>query len=137
MTDPDTTTPHATRVLDFLTREGFRPEFDEDGDVRFKYEGWTFWVMISDDPTHLRVAHPNFWPLDDDAERRRALAVAAEVQWRFRVGRLTVLDRTVWATVEAYLPDEHAFEKVLLRNLSALQALVSEFVDAMRAQELD
>lgn len=131
-------TTHTRRIMDHLVDVGLWPELDEDGDIRLKYEGWPFWVLNPErDVTHLQVAHPNFWPLDDEQERRCALEVAARVQGRFRVGRLTVTGDNVWASVEAYLPDELAFQGVLLRNLSALQALVAGFVDEMRAERKD
>lgn len=136
LTDPRL--PAATQtqaVLDFLTQQGLCPEVDDDGDVRFKFEGWTYWVMSPDtDPTCLTLTHPNFWFLGSEGEHHRALEVAARVQWRFRVGRLTTTEKNVWASVEAYLPDDRSFEQVLLRNLGALQAIVSEFCDEMHAE---
>ncbi|AZI45169.1 hypothetical protein EHF33_19855 (plasmid) [Deinococcus psychrotolerans] len=136
-TTPEVPLPnaYARDVLDFLAEEGFRPKLDEDGDVFFKYEGYTNVIMTAQgDATALCLMVPYFWPLEDAAERTRALEAAMYAQMNIRVGRITVMEKDVTATVNAYLPDDQAFKAVLLRSLSGLRSLVNTFRDQMRAQ---
>ena len=42
--------------MQFLKEEGFSPSVDEDGDVKFKMEGVTYYMQPSDDPLYLSVA---------------------------------------------------------------------------------
>lgn len=132
---PLTPTRYATDVLDFLAEEGFRPQLDDEGDVLFKFEGGTYYLMTSDaDPSYFALYYFRFWPLEDPAERIRAHEAAAQAQQRIRIGQITVLDTDVNASVQAYLPGADAWRGVLLRNLSGLQALVRSFREQMHAQ---
>ena len=133
--EPVLPTAYATDVLDFLAEEGFRPKLDEDGDVYFKYEGATYVVIAGHgDATILTVLLPYFWPLEDAAERTRAMEAAMNAQKSVRIGRVTVLDENVSASINAYLPDEQSFRAVLLRSIDGLHYLARVFRDHMRAQ---
>lgn len=142
MTEPAENTPtaivptrYAAEVLEFLAEEGFRPSLDDEGDVVFKYEGsWYFLVTSRDDATYFALYHLRFWPLDDAAERLRAHEAAALAHMNIRIGRVTVLDDNVSASIDAYLPDDQAWRGLLMRNLSGLQALVRAFRESMHAQ---
>ena len=136
-TTPEVPLPnaYAQDVLDFLSEEGFRPKLDEDGDVFFKYEGYTNVVMTAQgDATAFCLMVPYFWPLEDAAERVRALEAAMYAQMNIRIGRITVMEKDVTATVNAYLPDDQGFRAVMLRSLEGLRYLVNTFRDQMRAQ---
>lgn len=128
-------TPYAAAVLDFLAEEGFRPRLDDDGDVIFRYEGYTFIVLTaSNEPTAFILVLPAFWPLDDAAERARALEAAMYAHRHVRIGRVTVLEHNVTASVNAYLPDEDSFRSVLLSSLEGLKYLSVKFREHMHAQ---
>ena len=86
------------------------------------------------DATILTVLLPYFWPLEDAAERTRALEAAMNAQKSVRIGRVTVLDENVSASINAYLPDEQSFRAVLLRSIDGLHYLAKAFRDHMRAQ---
>ncbi|MFC4427157.1 hypothetical protein [Deinococcus navajonensis] len=133
-TTPPVPTPYAAAALDFLAEEGFRPALDDEGDVIFKYEGHTYLLLTaSDEPTVLTLL-PFFWPLDDAAERARAMAAAMYAHRHVRIGRVTVLEENVSASVNAYLPDESSFRAVLLSSLEGLKYLSIEFRKHMHAQ---
>lgn len=142
MTEPTQNAPlaliptrYAAQVLDFLAEEGFRPQLDEEGDVFFKFEGGTYFLVTSgEDASYFALYYLRFWSLDDAAERLRAHEAAAHTHLRVRIGRIIVLDDDVNACVQAYLPDEEGWRGVLLRNLSGLQALVKTFREQMHAQ---
>lgn len=128
-------TPYAQAALDFLADEGFRPSLDEDGDVTFRFEGYTFIIVTStNEPTVLTLVLPYFWPLDDAAERQRALEAAMAAHRQVRIGRVTVLDTNVTASVNAYLPDAESFQQVLLKSLEGLKYLSVKFREHMHAQ---
>lgn len=128
-------TSYAAAAIDFLAEEGFRPKLDEDGDVYFRFEGHTYVLMTgSDEPAVLILVLPSFWPLDDAAERGRALEAAMYAQRHVRIGRVTVFEDTVSASVNAYLPDADSFRAVLLSSLEGLKYLSLKFREHMHAQ---
>lgn len=133
--EPVVPTAYAEAVLDFLTEEGFRPKLDDDGDVYFKYEGMTYLLLTaSNEPTVLTLVLPYFWPLEDAAERTRALEAAMVAHRHVRIGRVTVLEDNVSASVNAYLPDGDSFRAVLLSSVDGLKYLAGKFREHMHAQ---
>jgi hypothetical protein len=124
--------PYTAAVLDFLADEGFRPSIDKDGDVAFRYLGATYYVMTqTGDATSFAVVAPYFWALENAAERQRAFEAAMQAQMAVRIGRITVLDDNVNASVNAYLPDEQSFKAVLLRSVDGLHFLCAKFREQM------
>ena len=55
-------------------------------------------------------------------------------QHNVRIGRVTVFDDNVSASVNAYLPDADSFRAVLLRSVDGLRFLSGQFREQMHAQ---
>lgn len=54
-------------AYNFLSSEGYRPYIDEDNDVMFKAEGYTFYVDNNrSDDTYLRIVMPTIKSIDKD-----------------------------------------------------------------------
>ena len=68
------------KVFEYLSSEGYRPKYDEDGDIIVKREGKTFAIIFEEnDPIYFRVLYPNFWSLDDETEYEQATIATARV----------------------------------------------------------
>jgi hypothetical protein len=79
------------RYLNFLREEGYTPNIDEDGDVRFRYEGGTYYIIImEDDPEYLRILYPNFWEIESDAELSRAYRAASTVNRTTKIAKIYI-----------------------------------------------
>lgn len=66
----------ARMAYDYLSKEGYRPEIDEDNDVAFKVQGNTYYVDNNpDDQTLLRIYVPYIYEvnLEDEDEIDNAL----------------------------------------------------------------
>lgn len=121
------------RYLQMLREEGFVPDTDRDGDVRFKYEGGTYLIIVDEsDPTYVRLVYPNFWAIESPEERTQALAAAQTSTAKTKSTKVYVVTDNVWASIEAFYPTPETFRGVLLRSLQALKAGVGTFVEAMR-----
>lgn len=135
LSEPVVPTSYASDLLDYLTKEGFRPKLDHEGDVYFNYEDGTYFVLAGHgDATVLSILLPYFWPLENSAERTRALEAAMHAQGSVRIGRVTVLEENVTASITAYLPDTESFRVVFLQSLEGLHYLAKAFRDHMRAR---
>jgi len=123
----------AAIYLDFLRAEGFRPDLDEAGDVLFRCEGRSYYLMVDDDdPHYFRLLFPNFWSIDGVAERQRALLAASEVTAEIKVAKVYILGDDTQATAEMFLADPHDLRKVFDRALSALQGAVRRYCEIMQ-----
>ncbi len=57
----------ARLAYDYLSKEGYKPYIDEDDDVVFKAEGYSFYVdNTKSDETYLQIVMPNMMEVDAD-----------------------------------------------------------------------
>lgn len=116
-----------------LAAEGYLPKIDGDGDIVFRHEGRTHVIVLDqDDPTFFRIVFPNFWSIDDDAERARAMHAAHEATCNAKVAKVFLVDDNVWATIELFTSTPGEPMRVFARSMSALQAAVQIFAREMR-----
>lgn len=120
--------------MEFLRTEGYSPRVDEDGDVAFKFEGRTYYLLISeDDPNLMRLAYPNFWSIENEDERLRAQVAALKATKDTKVAKVFLTEKNTWAMVSLFLAEPDDFHPVFSRCLSALRLSVNTFADTMRA----
>lgn len=110
-----------------LTRQGFTPEVDEDGDILFMFEGMHYVILIDDDEQFFRLVFPNFWPIDDEPERARAIEAALRVTAAVKAAKVFVNGDNLSASIEMFVESPAAVAGVLRRCLSALQSAANSF----------
>ncbi|EMI55715.1 hypothetical protein [Rhodopirellula sallentina] len=119
--------------INFLKQEGYSPRVDEDGDVAFKFEGRTYYLLVSaEDPNLMRLAYPNFWSIENEEERLRAQVAALKATKDTKVAKVFLTEKNTWGIVSLFLADPEAFHPVFPRCLSALRLSVNTFADTMR-----
>jgi len=122
--------------MEFLTREGYRPDIDSDGDVRFKHEGFTYFIEVDEkDDKYFRIGFPNFWSIDSDAERARVLVACDEATRRCKGAKVYSVRDNVWASFETFFDETRQYEPVFRRMMGALRTAVSAFVQKMKETE--
>ncbi|MBB6097103.1 hypothetical protein HNR42_000517 [Deinobacterium chartae] len=123
----------AQQYLEYLTEEGFRPTLDEAGDVRFRCEGGTYYIILEEsDPTCFRLLFPGFWEIESEEERVQALQAASEVCADLKAVKVYLARGDTHASVELFLPDERDFPRIFERSLRVLQAGVRSFRSRMQ-----
>jgi hypothetical protein len=66
--------------VSYLRDEGYQPSIDSDGDIAFKAEGRTFYIIVYDDDLeYFYILFPNFWEMESEAERRQFTEAASYV----------------------------------------------------------
>lgn len=120
--------------LDFLVAEGFRPEVDEDGDIRFRHEGRTLFLFRdARDPQYFRVALPGAWECDSPEEETRALAAVNAVNRDLKVVKCVLVDGAVWISIEQFLDPPETFRPVFFRLLDIIGSAAWQVKGLMRA----
>jgi hypothetical protein len=125
-------------INEYLVEEGFRPEIDEDGDIKFKREGKIYYIQTNDsDDEFLRIIAFNIWSLDTVQEKRIALRLANKATRNFKVAKVIVsAANNAWATVELLVRDMESFTAFFYRSMSVLDEAVLEFrTDMHRAMQ--
>lgn len=126
----------ATMYMEYLQAEGYQPSVDADGDVRFKAEGFTYYIIVDEkDERYFRLLFPNFWSIDDDSELARALLAANYATLATKVAKVYVRDdgKDTSASIELFLDQPEQFKQVFSRCMAALRTSVSTFVEKMKA----
>ncbi len=121
--------------LDALEKEGYRPELDQDGDVRFRHEGSSYFIEVrEDDPMFFRVVLPNFWDIESPKERARIIEAANTTCSDIKVAKVFIVRNDTWCAVELFLAQQEHFIPILQRCLLAIRAAVNTFSEHMRSE---
>lgn len=118
-------------IFEYLQEEGYRPILDEDGDIKFKSSGKTYWLNSPQtDDMYLRMfAAGNIWPMKTREEWQLALQITDQISRDFKgVKAYTVSQDDVFFSVDLFLSEPAMFSKFLPRCLSALDTAVIEFL---------
>ena len=119
--------------IEYLVAEGYRPSIDGDGDIEFKREGRTYFIIVSEkDPEFFRLVLANIWNIEDDAERSRVLVAADHSNAVSKVSKVYIVKDNVWVCVELFVAAPQDFRGVFARSMSAMDAGVTNYVDRMR-----
>jgi len=122
----------AEMYFDFLTTEGFNPEMEE-GFIRFRTDEGVFLVVVdAEDEEYFRLIFPNFWPIENGAERLQVLAACDAATGETKVAKIFTVRDNVWGTIELFLERSEYFRGVFQRCMRALNVAVATFVEKMR-----
>lgn len=125
----------ATAIFNFLKEEGYVPRIDADGDVVFKYEGNSYAVALDEqDPDFVRIIYPNFWPIENDSERRAVEKNALRVTAEAKVAKLFLVGENVWASIELFCRPLDHFFPVFERSIRTLKAAIRVFREGMQKE---
>ena len=124
--------------LEYLRDEGYKGELDEDGDISFKYEGGFYYIFIDeDDEKYFRIVYPNFWEIESDDERIKALTVTNTVNREYKCGKVLLVGKddkkNTWAEVGVFLSDANEFKLFFTRMIGIIQSMVSDYEQGMKS----
>lgn len=116
-------------VLEFLRKEGFCPEVDENGSIVFKYQMVTFLLINNDeDNDFFQLTIPYIYDVTDD-NRDIMLEAANKTNTTMKVAKICVIDDSVWALFEILLDQSPAVEDIMPRALNILMATRQTFYE--------
>lgn len=117
----------------YLADEGYSPRIDDDGDVFFKYEGKGYFIIVSEkDEEFFNLLYPNFWSIENDAERAKVIEAALYATAKTKVAKVFPTKSNTWAVIEMFCSPPETFRSVFRRSLSALRVAVENFRTKMR-----
>ena len=123
----------AAIFVEYLDAEGYSPQIDAGGDVVFRTGGHVYYLIIDeDDDIFFRLALPNFWPIESDAQRVRAMQACCAANAHTKVAKVFPANDNVWAVIEMFISPISEFKSVFPRCLSALRVISDRFGTEMR-----
>jgi hypothetical protein len=79
--------------LTHLRGEGYSPEIDSDGDIKFKAEGRTLYIIVYDDDLeYFNIVYPYFWEIESETEREKVAESASYVTRTTKLVRVYMED---------------------------------------------
>lgn len=119
----------------FLEDEGYKPEIDDDGDVRFKREGKTYFINVdADDAICFRLVLANIWPIESEEERQEVRVAMDHCNAQAKVAKAYMVRDDVWVAIETFVSKPEDFKAIFSRSLSALDYGVGLFANRMREE---
>ena len=119
---------------EFLARKGFEITLTEYGDITLEKDGRSFLLVIDENDQELfRLVFPNFWRIEGNTERARALHAAHAATAETKVAKVLVVDDNVWAGVEQFVPDLAIAEAIFDRAMVSIMSGAERFVTLMRS----
>lgn len=121
-------------VMDFLRKQGFCPEVDEDnGNILFKYQMSTFIFFNNDDDEEFfQLAFPNIYDVNEE-NREMVLEAANKVNSSIKVTKIILVgDHSVWAVFENILDQSPEVDTIIPRALGILQHARQAFYEALQ-----
>lgn len=110
-------------VMAHLRAEGFIPSIDEDGDITFKAEGISYWIVIEDSsPFYVRFFRFGSWP--EGRSERSVLSACNHVTKEVKSVKAIMYNETSKAVslrVENYHHSAKSFTDTFSRNLRVLK----------------
>ena len=115
-------------VLDFLRKQGFCPEVDENnGNILFKYQMAGFLYINNDeDQEFFQLIMPNICDVTEE-NRELILEAANSNNKGIKVVKTCVFNDSVWLFFENFLDSSPDVSDILPRALNALQGARQEF----------
>ena len=116
-------------IMATLEKMGYSPEVDNDGDIMFRYQMKTIYVMTGDEEeAYISMMLPQFHEIEDDLETI-VLAVCNKLTRELKLAKVYV-DQTfknVTATCEFFCVNEEALEQNLRKSLQILGVVRTVF----------
>ena len=116
-------------ILQILEKMGYKPEIDNDGDIMFRYQMKSIFVMTGDeDEKYVSVMLPQFHEIVD-GEETLVLAVCNKMTRELKLAKVYV-DQTfknVTATCECFYNNAEALEDCIAKSLELLGVIRTVF----------
>ena len=107
-------------VENWLKEQGFRCERDEDGDVRFRYQGIGMFCCKDSDDRFLRIIMPGIYDVNGD--RARVLEAINTISRDIKAIKAFLVEDSLWLSIEMYIDSTPDIEDFIERCLDIMIA---------------
>ena len=116
-------------IMSYIRAEGYQPSIDSDGDIKFKAQGDTYFVIVSDkdtSPMYVRLA--KYFSYNDTFTRNKINLYAAEIN-RYKMCKLMANDNSFVLDCELYLTNSTAFTSIFSKMMDILHDAEEELTE--------
>lgn len=118
-------------VFDYLRNQGLVPEYDANGNIRFKYQMLNFLYFNNDnDSAFLNLTLPRIYDVTDD-NRLAVFEALNEVNENTKVVKVTIANDSVWCATEIMMDSTPELDDLFPRLLNILISARNKFYKAI------
>ncbi|MBQ8361214.1 MAG: hypothetical protein IJX44_04610 [Bacteroidaceae bacterium] len=120
---------HRTEIVSFLREEGFMPEVDGDGDVKFKREGSVYYIRVnSKDESPFFITLFSAFKYPSDYSREVIMIAANELNF-YKGVKLLCYKQEIRVNAEMYYYDVEEFKYVFYKLIKQIKNVENDFLD--------
>lgn len=121
-------------IMSFLREEGYVPSYDSDGDIRFKLEGTSYWIIVSEgegiDPFFVILGRSGYTLEGDNAYSYAPSVLACnDITGEKKAAKLYCTESVVSPSAQFFVSGITEFKKVYPRYMSCLKTVFNAFED--------
>lgn len=100
----------------------------ENNTISFEYKG-LFFLFVTDesDQYYIRLMLPNIATIDNLRTETDIYTVINEYNNKFKVVKVSLLDKSVWLSIEQFLYSKERANDLFTRAISILEIVINEF----------
>ena len=121
--------------MEFLRQEGYQPTIDEDGDIAFRREGRTYYIIISkNDPTLIYFTLFGLRTVSSESDRVRFANAVGVANRRVKVAKMYLTSgnpQRVNLSIEAFIENPNDFGVLFNRYLGTMDLSEQRFREAL------
>jgi hypothetical protein len=123
-----------TMYMDYMRQQGYQADIDSDGDILFKAEGRSYYIIVNDtDLEYFEILFPGFWAIESDDEWVKAAAACSYVSRSIKVAKVFLTSNNDTSIiVDVLLINPKDFSTVFPRMMNIINTARTRFVDEMR-----
>lgn len=121
-----------TSLFNFLKEEGFMPELDSDGDIKFKSEGQTYFISVSktdENPMYIVLFRQFNNPDEYSAE---TIAMASTKLNFYKGVKVLCFDKSFRIGAELYVRNAEPVKSAFYKLKDIIDSVKSDFLDACK-----
>lgn len=113
-------------IQNFLKQEGFLPEIDSDGDIKFKREGNTYYIRVDKkNKSPMYVCLRSYFSYDDNLTKTKIKEALPDLNL-WRAVKVVMLDEQFAVQADMFLTSSEAFKTVFYKIIGIVADVEDE-----------
>ncbi|MDE6382823.1 MAG: hypothetical protein K2K79_00545 [Paramuribaculum sp.] len=122
-----------SQIKSYLSQEGYVPSIDEDGDIKFKYQGNTYFIQLFDIVGDIALRYMVGVTIPDNVSQARAKEVCLYVAQQKLCTRAIVTSsgRTINVQIDGFCSGISMFKDLFLTNMKLLDGVSDNVLEEL------
>lgn len=122
-----------SQIKSYLSQEGYVPSIDEDGDIKFKYQGNTYFIRLFDIAGDIALRYMVGVSIPDNVSQTRAKAICIQVAQQKLCTRAVVTPsgQSISVQIDGFCSGIAMFKDVFSTNMMLLDSVSDDVLEQL------